>query len=552
VLGMTYGQSHLDEGDPHIAVRALGSRGLIVLLVVVGLVLRVAQYVVNRSIWHDEALLALNLIDRPLSEFARPLQFGQAAPVGFLFAEGIASRLFGYSEYVLRFFPLVCGLLSLPIFAWLARRVLSPLAAPFALLLFVVADALIYYASEVKPYETDVAAAVILLAGATLLGDGAERHSRATTIVVAVFGITLIAMSFAATFIVAALAATFAARVAFEGRRERFRSRESLVLLWWVLTSIGIAVFGATRGRGIREAFEQDSGRFLGVAGSSSPLHAVNAMGTNIAQSIGFSQDPPFNQIMKLALFCAVVGAMVLLRRNPARFAMLVLPLIFLFVASAAHAYPISERTELFLVPVVVLLIAEGIVQVLRWVPRRAQAVTALLLVIVIAGAPVALAAKRLVQPRTHEEIKPVLRFVRDHWREGDALYVHWGAQYALLYYEKCGCLRLSRPHSGRALWPLGAVPGNSREFGQAAVSRSPDVIVGRYFGKDRQRYLADLNRIRHRQRVWFLYTHLIGRREESLVEKALLGRLGSFGERIDGIDRAGAHAYLYRMRPSG
>src|SRR5438876_3852759 len=107
------------------ARRILGSRWLILLLVGFGILLRVTQYLANRSLWHDEALLALNLIDRSLSQATKPLDFGQVAPVGFLLAEIIATRVLGLSEYVLRLFPLVCGILSIPAFVWLARRILT-------------------------------------------------------------------------------------------------------------------------------------------------------------------------------------------------------------------------------------------------------------------------------------------------------------------------------------------------------------------------------------------------------------------------------------------
>jgi hypothetical protein len=539
------------ERDPRIPPRAIASRVLIPLLVGVGILLRIAQYLANRSIWHDEALLALNFFDLPLTDLVKPLEFGQAAPIGFLLTEEVVARFFGFSEYALRLFPLICGLVAIPLFVWLARRILSSLAVPVAILLFVVADGLIYYASEVKPYETDVAAAVGLLAAGVLITDDTRRLSRTTTLVIGFCGIALIALSFPAVLILASVAAAFAASLAANWSRTRLRAPESVVLVSWGLTSIGITIFGLTRGRSIREAFEHGSGRFLGVSGSSSPLHTVNTLGTNIAQAIGFSQDAPYTQIMKLALVCAVVGAAILLRRNWVHLTMLVLPIVFLLAASAAHAYPISERTTLFLVPSIILLIAEGIGQLVLWVPSRARVLAAITLVALVAGGPVLLAAKRLVHPRTHEEIKPVLRFVRDHWRPGDALYVHWGAQYALLYYDECECLRLSAQGGHTPLWPL--KPARSAtEKGQAALPESPNVMLGRYLGNNAGPYIQDLNRVRDHRRVWFLYTHLISTREQALVENTLLRRLSSFGERINGIDRTGAHAYLYRIRHWG
>ena len=121
------------------------------------------------------------------------------------------------------------------------------------------------------------------------------------------------------------------------------------------------------------------------------------------------------------------------------------------------------------------------------------------------------------------------------------------GAQYALLYYQECKCLQLSERQGSRDLWPLKRLRGNTSTDAQAAIGKSPGVIVGRHF-RDQRGFLKDVDRLRHRRSVWILYTHLGGRRERLLVED-LLGLLGSAGKRIYAIDRPGAHAYLFRLR---
>ena len=528
----------------NVGLRALRSRELIFVLVGIGILLRVRQYLSNRSLWIDESWLALNLIERPLSELTRPLDFNQAAPIGFLFIEGIAARVFGYSEYALRLFPLICGLLSIPAFVWLARRTVFPEAAPFAILLFVCADALIYYSSEVKPYQADVAVAVGLLAAGTLLAES-PGLTRGRALLIAVGGLALITFSFPAVLVVAALAVTFAIRLAFKWRDQR-NSATTLALLVWSLASVGIGIYGLTRGRHVRESFEVASGRFLGVTGS--PLHVLNVIGTRITDAIGFPETPPFNQVLKFTLLCAVIGAIALARRNPTQLAMFALPFVLLLGASAAHVYPLSQRTALFLLPAVILLITEGIAQVVRWVPARAKIATALFLGVAVAAGPVTLAGARFVHPRTREEIKPVLEFVRDHWRPGDTLYVHYGAQYAFLYYEKCGCLRLTGP-GGRDLWPVVPVQGSRKQYARAVQATSPAVVIGRYAGDDRTRSLADLQRLRGRRRVWFLYTHVRDSHERSFIERELVGYLDRIGTRVRAIDRPQAHGYLYELR---
>jgi hypothetical protein len=528
--------------------QALRSRELIFLLVAIGVLLRVAQYVANRSLWIDEASLALNLIERPLSELAKPLDFNQAAPLGFLFVEGLAAKVVGSSEYVLRFFPLVCGLVSIPAFAWLARRILSEAAALFAILLFAVATGLIYYSSEVKPYETDVAVAIGLLAAGTLLAENAPYRAR-HALIVAVAALALIPFSFPAVLVIVAVMGVLATRLLFD--RRRLRSPASVAVLVWGSAAIAVALFSETRVRQVRESFES-GGRFLGVEGSSSPLHAVDAMGTGIAAALGLPLQRPLNRLVALALLCAVLGAIALLRRNWTQFSMLVVPFALLLGASAAHVYPITERTELFLVPAVILLIAEGVGSIVRWMPVRGRAMTALLLAIAVGSGPIWLAGKGLVHPRTKEEIKPVLEFIRDHWRPGDTLYVHYGAQDALLYYEECKCLRLSGLGSSRPLWPLRRLPANTDQFSQPAIPLTSDAILGRYFGgADDQRYIEDLTRIQGRRRVWFLFTHLSYPGERSFIERKVLGRRDFLGRRLNGIDRPRAHAYLYEIRSS-
>jgi hypothetical protein len=536
------------ESGRALAGRVLRSRELIYVLVGLGLLLRVVQYASNRSLWNDEALLALNLIEKRVTDLAGPLDFDQAAPVGFLLTEGIVTRVLGFSEYALRLFPLVCGLLSVPAFVWLARRTLARAAAPLAILLFVVADALVYYSSELKPYETDVAASLGLLIAGVFLAEHAARLTATSALALALVSFGLIALSFPAAFIVAAVTATMVTSFALRGRRS-FTVPSAAVVIFWAIASIGIASFAAANIGSVRERLVVGSGSFLGIPGHASVLHAVNVMGTQIAGAIGLPQERPFNHIEKLALLCAIVGALGLLWRKPGYFSMIVLPFPLLLGASALNAYPILQRTELFLIPPTLLLIAEGVYQIVRQVPNRAQIVAAALLAAVIAAGPVWGAGKHVVEPRTHEEIRPVLEFVRDHWHRGDTLYVHYGAQYALLYYEECKCLRLSLPPSRRSLWPLKPVHVVSRQYPQAAIPLTRHVILGKHFSEATPNlYLRDLDRVEGGRRVWFLYSHLNQGGEQVLVE-AMLRRMESLGKRIDGIDRPRAHAYLYRLR---
>lgn len=123
---------------------------MLAVVVLVGIALRGWQFFSERSLWHDEALLALNLIGRSFADSLGTLDFAQAAPVPFMAAEWLVGKGFGYAEEPLRLIPLASGVAATVLFAILARRVLSAWAAVTATLLFVVSDGLVYYASELK------------------------------------------------------------------------------------------------------------------------------------------------------------------------------------------------------------------------------------------------------------------------------------------------------------------------------------------------------------------------------------------------------------------
>ena len=65
------------------------------LIIVFGIVVRLVQYLSNRSLWADEAALALNIVNRSYSELGQPLDYDQAAPIGFLWLEKLAIDIFG-------------------------------------------------------------------------------------------------------------------------------------------------------------------------------------------------------------------------------------------------------------------------------------------------------------------------------------------------------------------------------------------------------------------------------------------------------------------------
>jgi len=135
-------------------------------IIAFGTLVRIAQFLYNRSLTEGEAALALNIINKSYTDLLQPLDHTQAAPVGFLFIQRFMVTLFGNTELAMRTFPLLTGITSLFLFYSIAKRILKPSALSFGLILFAAGDHLIYFASEVKQYSADVcwALCIILIA----------------------------------------------------------------------------------------------------------------------------------------------------------------------------------------------------------------------------------------------------------------------------------------------------------------------------------------------------------------------------------------------------
>ena len=134
---------------------------LIWLFICIGLFLRFTQYLLNHSLWIDESFVALNILDRSYLELFQPLEYNQGAPIGFLLAVKFATQLFGSSEYSLRLFPFLSGILSIFLFYKIARWFGTLTTTAVAIGLFALCDRLIYYSAELKQYSSDVVVALL-------------------------------------------------------------------------------------------------------------------------------------------------------------------------------------------------------------------------------------------------------------------------------------------------------------------------------------------------------------------------------------------------------
>lgn len=331
------------------------------LAIALGILLRLLDFSFDRSPWKDEEGLAENVIGRPLWEFSRPLTQEQLAPPGYLLGARVSDRLIGHSWFALRSSSLVCSIASLFVAFGLVRRILSPRAGPIALLLMAISDDLIYYAGEFKPYSADVL--IALGCSWAIHAMSGRRLVVKTALAAAGAGSLVLWMSFPAIFVLAAGGLWLALLAIATRDFHRFR----------LLVGIGVCWVGNFVGcYAVSRRMLGDSNfmwmwwgfSFLPLPPRSwADLTHWSWTIANLPVNPG-GLDTPFSPIgtgllgLSLGLFGVVRLAS---RRAWGPLVLLVGPLSLAILASTAHRYPFHGRVLLFLVPALLMLIAEGI-----------------------------------------------------------------------------------------------------------------------------------------------------------------------------------------------
>jgi hypothetical protein len=514
--------------------------------ILLGLVLRLVQYAANRSLWFDEAMLALNILHRSAASLTATLDFNQVAPIGFLQTEKLATHAFGASELALRLFPLVLGLASVPLFAFLAMRVLAPAAAALATVVFACAPGAVYYSSEVKQYSGDLAVGVTLLALALVLLDPAA--SRRRRVAAAVVGAVAIPFSTASAFVVGGVAVALVVQLLL--RHDRVGEAAVAAVGLWLVSATGLVAFTATRASRLEAAIGTGGNLYLhATGGTDRHLTWARQVASGIWRTAGYPDSAPERYLHWPLAGLVLVGLLSLLHRKPIVASMLVLPLAVMAVASVLHRYPVFDRTVLFLLPATLLLVAEGACAVVAMARRRAaQCALAAVLAVLVALAPLAHAARNAVDPIKHEEVKSALISIRAHWHPGDALFVDEGTRPVLRYYLDCRCLRAAEQRAPGITWRFGASPAHDGHAPEPLLSVPPRFVVGELAVPSFDALARRLGPLRGRRRVWILYSHLSSPNVDGLAISTVLLELDRRARRLAAFPGVGVNAYLYDL----
>lgn len=469
-----------------------------------GIVLRLLPYIHNRALWGDEIALARNIEERAYAGLLQPLSYDQSAPIGFLMLERLAVQAFGDNEYALRLVPLLAGALSLLLFFWLARRCLTPVGTLIALFFFAAADKLVYYSSEVKQYSTDVAIALLLLLAAVSVYS--KKLSWRNVATFGVLGATAIWFSHPCVFVLAGIGTTL---TLYNAYRKKWTNAAfiSIAGLMWAVSFVGTYLVT------LRDAATSDY--LLDFWGSSRafmplPVSSISDALWFVRTFVQTLKNPGGFSLPVVAAFVFLAGFVSVCVTKKKYLLLLLSPVPFALMASGLHKYPFIDRLVLFIVPSLLVFVAEGISRVLPRAP-----LIGLALLVLLSFQPVVNAVHTAIKHDSREDIKPALGYLREHWQQGDVIYVYYAAKYQFRYYaERYGFSEVASV-KGRKADELGT-------------------------------FAAGVDALRGKRRVWALF--LVDMESRVKERATLLQELDNAGARLDSFELTGGSVFLYDL----
>lgn len=482
------------------------STWLAVSLILFGVAVRVVQYASNRSLWRDEAALALNIVNRSPDQLLQPLNYDQGAPVGFLLIQWLAVNVLGNSEYALRLLPLVAGIATLFLFYVIAKRVVGTTAALIGLALVAASHYLIYYSAEAKQYSTDAALGLLVIGGGLYFGRQPVRARQA--LLAGICGAVVIWFSHPAAFMLAGVGVSIGLVCSV---RHDWRGLMwlALAVAIWLLSFSGAYLISLG-------ALSADSSLLGYWQFGFAPILPFN-LDWYLTNFFKMFDDPGGLPQTGLAALAFLVGVIAVWRKSQFKLGLLVLPILIAVFASALQKYPFVQRMILFLVPIWLMLIAAGAADILAQTRKRMSGI-GLALIALLLIQPVAGAAGLLSAPLVRVEIRPAIDYIRAHEQTGDLLYVYYAARIPFRYYA-------------------------------ARLKLSPDAVTIGKARSDWSGYFDEVDQQRGYNRVWFLFSD-VAQNNGANEKRLFLYRLDQIGRRLDVFEAPSASAYLYDLTP--
>lgn len=484
----------------------LNSRDWIgIALLLAGFILRIRQYLMGRSLWLDEAMLSINIVNRSFLGLTEWLEYDQQAPIGFLWLQKVSVLIFGNNEYALRLVPFLAGCAALWLMYRIGRR-LPAFIGLTALALFAFSYPLIYYTSEAKQYIVDAAIALGLLE--LFLRFDERGFSLRCHALLGLVGAGAVWFSHPAIFTLAGIGLALLIR-ALQRKSITALAGPLLTGALWLASFALFYVLFLNRSVTADVLLDFWGDAFL-------PLSARAGSWLAVSFNNFFRDVAGLNSHLFINLLLVLLGLVFLFRTNSPLALALTAPTLLALLASAVRAYPFAGRMILFLTPAAFIAFG-GFVEWLGRAIRNPLAsggtrgLAAVFLVFLAAQTSI----PNFVSPVYREHIKPTMEYLREKYKEGDQIFVYYWSEPAFRYYAP--------------------------KFGFEAG----DYVASARHSEEPEGNIAEIAPLLGHKRVWFIFSHVY-EKDDFNERDYILEYLNSVGELTREFRSPGASVYLY------
>lgn len=322
--------------------------------IIIGIIARIALYVINPTLWLDESALTLNILDFKFHELLRTDRFSQSAPFAYLLVEKLLTSFVGIQEYVLRLPAFIAGLAAI----FLLYRLFEAFEIKNKVMLafYAVLPVAITYSVQQKQYMIELAISALLL---TLTREFLSSHDKRKLLKLLIAGVISLFFSQTSIFILAACGLTLAYDQFFTQKVKIFDLVKKLlpIAAAWGISFLALYFiqYRYTSGNEHLHAYWENSKAFLRL----NDFETFNQLYLSI-----FSFIYSFGKIAPLLLLIGLLGAYGInifaakefYTKNKVSLLLVLLTLAFSILASLLGFYPLQGRLTIFLIPSTLLL----------------------------------------------------------------------------------------------------------------------------------------------------------------------------------------------------
>lgn len=309
-------------------------------ILITAVILRIISYLDVKPLWHDEAPIALTVIKNGFLSMFDNIEANQKAPFFFWIFTKFTGQFGNYNELSLRVFPFVCSVLSVFCFYVFSRRILNnKIAVIIANFIFAVDYRLLYFSSELKQYAGDV----LFFMLAVLVFDNMSKKlfSAKTAFLYVIFSIILVLNSFPACFVIIGF-------ILYKVFRLKKEEKDSFLVANIILFLASFAYFV----RFLLDKYITEM-NYQTEYWASGFINFQDNINTFI-DLFGYLFYPMLFTIIGIVFF--VYGTVVILKEKQNINYIILLSLLAVIIASLLKIYPLYNRTCLYLIPVILVI----------------------------------------------------------------------------------------------------------------------------------------------------------------------------------------------------